>query len=177
MHLPVWPRGPGVLYEWGSCGRNGRPRRLADTPRIGYNHAVTSDTEQPIPAFTLEQIDDIHARLGSAQTLDDYVRALRSIGVARYDSFVADGHSEFFDAGGAMLATPPAHVSLEISTVVDVDAARAHLDRHGLGETAYLEMSQGLADSGIERWTVDTAAMTMTFRDGQGNDRIVDKIT
>jgi hypothetical protein len=40
--------------------------------------------------FTIEQIDALHGRLGSAQTLADYVRELAAIGVARYDSFVSD---------------------------------------------------------------------------------------
>jgi uncharacterized protein YbcV (DUF1398 family) len=35
----------------------------------------------------------------------------------------------------------------------------------------YLEMSKGLADSGIEKWTVDTKNMTMTFY-----DKVEDKV-
>jgi uncharacterized protein YbcV (DUF1398 family) len=126
--------------------------------------------------INLAQIDEIHGRLGSQETLADYVRALRSIGVTRYDSFVRDGHSEFVDAGGGTVVTPAVHSPLEISAVVDAGAARLHLDRHARGETGYLEMSHGLAASGIDRWTVDTAAMTMAFRDGNGNACIVEAI-
>jgi hypothetical protein len=43
--------------------------------------------------FTIEQIDELHARLGSAKTLAEYVRVLRAIGVERYDSYVADGQA------------------------------------------------------------------------------------
>jgi len=45
--------------------------------------------------FTIEQIDDLHVRLGSAKTLPEHVRALAALGVERYDSYLADGHSEF----------------------------------------------------------------------------------
>jgi Protein of unknown function (DUF1398) len=38
-------------------------------------------------------------------------------------------------------------------------------------------MSSGLADSGIEKWTVDTAAMTMTFYDRFGDHVLVEQIT
>ncbi len=38
-------------------------------------------------------------------------------------------------------------------------------------------MSRGLAESGIEKWTVDTDAMTMTFCDRAGNDLLVEQIT
>jgi hypothetical protein len=36
--------------------------------------------------FTIERIDDVHARLGSAKTFSEDVRALKAIGVERYDS-------------------------------------------------------------------------------------------
>lgn len=37
-------------------------------------------------------------------------------------------------------------------------------------------MSKGLAESGIEKWTVDTSKMTMIFYDKTGNEMLVDKI-
>jgi hypothetical protein len=45
--------------------------------------------------FTLEQIEEPHGRLGSAETPCEYVRSLAALGVARYDSFVSDGRSEY----------------------------------------------------------------------------------
>ncbi len=127
--------------------------------------------------FTLEQINEIHDRLGRAESLGEFVRALAAIGVIRYDSCVTDGHSEYFDADGGMVATPPAHDTLAIRDDADGGAARRHLDRHAAAETNYFEMSKGLADSGVDRWTVDTAAMTMAFRDKRGRDLFVEKIS
>jgi hypothetical protein len=43
--------------------------------------------------FTIEQINDLHDRLGSARTFREYVRALKALGVERCDSYLADGHS------------------------------------------------------------------------------------
>jgi uncharacterized protein YbcV (DUF1398 family) len=37
-------------------------------------------------------------------------------------------------------------------------------------------MSEGLADSGIERWSVDTDAMTMTFYSRSGDALLVERI-
>ena len=51
-------------------------------------------------AFSFEQIDDLHARLGSARTLPEYVRVLKTLGVERYDSYLADGLSEYLGQGG-----------------------------------------------------------------------------
>jgi uncharacterized protein YbcV (DUF1398 family) len=50
-----------------------------------------------------------------------------------------------------------------------------HLRRQERSETTYLEMSRGLAQSGIERWTVDTSRMTMTFYDKTGREMLVEQ--
>jgi uncharacterized protein YbcV (DUF1398 family) len=46
--------------------------------------------------FTLDQINDIHERLGKQTTLPQYLQALKAIGVDKYDSFLTDGHSEYY---------------------------------------------------------------------------------
>ena len=57
--------------------------------------------------FTIEQINAIHDRLGSAKTLAEYVRGLKALGVERYDSYLADGHSEYCGQGGQTVVSPP----------------------------------------------------------------------
>lgn len=69
------------------------------------------------------------------------------------------------------------HDELTVAESSDRDAFLDHLRRHEQGETSYLEMSKGLADSGIERWTVDIHAMTMTFCDRSGDALLVEHIT
>lgn len=55
---------------------------------------------------TLEQINDIHDRLGNAKTLPQYLEALKNIGVDKYDSFIDDGHSEYFGKNGHEKRSP-----------------------------------------------------------------------
>jgi uncharacterized protein YbcV (DUF1398 family) len=38
-------------------------------------------------------------------------------------------------------------------------------------------MSSGLAQSGIEKWTVDTSRMTMTFYDKASTEMLVEQIS
>jgi hypothetical protein len=65
--------------------------------------------------FTIEQINDLHDRLGSAETLVEYVRGLNAIGVEKYDSYLTDGHSEYFGMHGHKVIAPPAHDKLPIA--------------------------------------------------------------
>jgi uncharacterized protein YbcV (DUF1398 family) len=126
--------------------------------------------------FTLEQVEEVHERLGSAGTLPEYVRALAALGIDSYDSFVCDGHSEYAGSGDRRVTSGAAHASLAVAAESDHDGLVRHLERHEHGETSYLEMSKGLADSGIERWSVDTHAMTMTFYDSSGHALLVEQI-
>ena len=113
--------------------------------------------------FTIEQINDLHARLGSAHTLPEYVRALKSIGVERYDSYLADGHSEYFGQGGHSVVSPPVNEVLPVAETSQRETFLEYLRRHERRQTTYLEMSRGLAQSGIEKWTVDTESWSPTL--------------
>jgi uncharacterized protein YbcV (DUF1398 family) len=151
-------------------------RRLAGFAEIAANRQV-SKPPAPSLMFTIEQLDDLHARLGSAKTFPQYVLALKGLGVQRYDSYLADGHSEYFGQYGHIVVSPPVHEHLLIAETGQRDTFLQHLHRHELRETTYLEMSRGLAQSGIEKWTVDTVKMTMTFYDKSGKQMLVEQIT
>ena len=126
--------------------------------------------------FTLEQINDIHDSLGNAETLSQYLEALKSIGVEKYDSFITDGHSEYYGKGGCKVVSPPVHKKISIAKTSNKERFRKHLDLHNQGKTDYLEMSTGLADCGIEKWTFDTNKMTIAYYDRDGNELLVEAI-
>lgn len=124
----------------------------------------------------MAQIDDLHARFGRAESLPDYLRALAAIGVVRFESFVSDGHSEFFSATGDRVVSPAHHDLFAVADVSDRPAFLEHLRRHGDGATSYVEMSAGLAASGVEKWFADTCALTLTYCDRAGVTLLVEKL-
>ena len=126
--------------------------------------------------FTTEQINHAHDRLGDAATLPEYVRALNSIGVQIYTSYLSDGHSEYFGENGYTIKSPAVHEKLAIADMSNREQVLEHLHLHNQQKTSYMEMSQGLADSGIEKWTVDTNNMTITFYDKAGNEMLMEAI-
>jgi uncharacterized protein YbcV (DUF1398 family) len=126
--------------------------------------------------FTIEQINDVHARLGSAKTFAEYVLALKALGVERSESYLVDGHSEYFGRDGYRVVSPAVHEVFAVAESGERETFLGHLGRHERSETTYLEMSRGLAQSGIEKWTVDTGRMTMTFYDKTGREMLVEQI-
>ena len=126
--------------------------------------------------FTLEQINELHDRLGNMETLNLYLQALNAIGVEQFDSFITDGHSEFFGKDGQKVVSPPAHETLTVANRSQREKFMEHLDRHLQGKTSYLEMSKGLAESGVAKWTFDTNRMTATYYDKAGNEMLVEEV-
>ncbi|MFB6723807.1 DUF1398 family protein [Kribbella sp. NPDC056345] len=118
--------------------------------------------------FTLEQTNEIHDRLGNASTLKDYLLALRAIGVLASDSYLTDGHTVHRGADGYEVVTEPAHEVFEVAATSDKEAFVEHLRLHETGVTSYVEMSRGLAEAGVEKWTFDTMELTITYYDRAG---------
>src|SRR4051812_29108048 len=99
--------------------------------------------------FTLEQITDIHDRLGNKGTLGDYLRALQDIGVENYDSYIADGHSEYFGADGQKLVGPAFHETFAIAAACDKEQFLQYMQQVEQGDVGYVEMSKALAYNGV----------------------------
>lgn len=126
--------------------------------------------------FTLGQIHEIHNRLGNAETLTQYLQELKAIGIEKCDSFVTDGHSEYFGKHDQKVLSPPAHETLTVAKTSNREQLLEHLDRHQKRQTSYLEMSKGLAESGVEKWTFDTNHMTITYYDRVGHEMFAEAI-
>jgi uncharacterized protein YbcV (DUF1398 family) len=126
--------------------------------------------------FTLDQINDIHERLGKQATLPQYLQALKAIGVGKYDSFLTDGHSEYYGNGSHKVVSPPVHETFTIAKTSNREGLLRHLNLHNQGKTNYVEMSRGLAESGIEKWTFDTSKMTITYYDKDGHRMLFEAI-
>lgn len=126
--------------------------------------------------FTMAQIDELHSRFGRADALGDYFRGLNAIGVSRFESFVTDGHTEFVGPDGQRVDSPPHHEVFAVADVSDRAALLDQLRRHAAGETSYLQLSAGLAASGIDKWVGDTTALTMTYYDQAGTALLVESV-
>ncbi|RTL69582.1 MAG: DUF1398 domain-containing protein [Pseudonocardiaceae bacterium] len=128
------------------------------------------------PVFTLEDITRIHDELGNADTLPEYLRALRDIGVRHYDSFVADGHSEYHTADGHTLASGATHTTFIVSDTCDRPAFLDFMTLVEQGGVGYEQMSRRLAELGVEKWTFDTAALTITYTDRAGRTLLSEQV-
>jgi uncharacterized protein YbcV (DUF1398 family) len=126
--------------------------------------------------FTIEQINALHEKLGNMKDFASYVAALKSLGVEKYDSYLTDGHSRYFGAGGYFIESKPVHEKLVVADDSDKESFLRHLKLHEERKTDYITMSQGLAESGIEKWTVDTNTATISYCDKKGDMLLIEPI-
>jgi hypothetical protein len=62
--------------------------RLTKRIATSVNQVLRAAATPELEVFSIEQINDRHARLGRSRTLPEYVRALNALGVERYDSYL-----------------------------------------------------------------------------------------
>ena len=60
---------------------------------------------------------------------------LKALGVERYESYLADGHSEYFGQGGHRVASPSVHEVLPVAETGQREKFLQHLRRHERRET------------------------------------------
>lgn len=126
--------------------------------------------------FTIEQINDVHEKLGTMKDFLNFVTALKLLGIEKYDSYLTDGHSQYFGADGYNIESDPVHEKLIIAGNGDKENFLRHLSLHEQRKTDYMTMSRGLAESGIEKWTVDTGEATISYYDKKGKPLLVESI-
>src|SRR5215472_8401088 len=118
---PSLPSSPDQPHHTAASGQGKKPRKRLSVMRSSrrrlWSYAGAGSSIASV--FTIEQIEELHGRLGSAETLADYVRSLAGIGVVRYDSYVSDGHSKYFGRDGHRVISQPVHDQLSVA--VDSD--------------------------------------------------------
>jgi uncharacterized protein YbcV (DUF1398 family) len=118
--------------------------------------------------FTLNQIREAHAKVTSGADFPYYIQDLIVLGVRKYDIFVHDGHGEYFGAGTETLVSPAKYDVITVADTSDATGFSERLRAHQQGQTDYMTFCTDCANAGVEKWTVDTEAMTCIYFDKEG---------
>lgn len=126
--------------------------------------------------FTLEQIRIAHAKVKSGADFPAYIREMKQLGVLQYETFVADGHTDFFGDNHYSISSPAKYDTLEIAAQSNEEMFKADLLAHQQGKTDYRLFCADCAKSGIDKWRVDINNMTCTYYDKNGTMILVEDI-
>ncbi len=126
--------------------------------------------------FTLEQIRTAHTKVKSGADFPAYIREMKQLGVLQYETFVADGHTDFFGDNGYSVSSPAKYDTLEIAAQSNAEVFKADLLAHQQGKTDYQLFCADCAKSGIDKWRVDIGKMTCTYYDKSCTEILVENI-
>jgi len=126
--------------------------------------------------FTVEQIKAAHSKVKSGADFPAYIKEIKQFGVTHYETFVSDGHTDYFGANGYKTTAPAKYPELTIAEIPNTKLFKAELKEHQQGKTDYLTFISMCAAFGIEKWAVCMDKMTCTYYNKAGNEILIEKI-
>ncbi|MGK4569394.1 DUF1398 domain-containing protein [Flavobacterium sp. 3HN19-14] len=126
--------------------------------------------------FTTEQIRAAHSKVKSGADFPAYIQDLKKLGVTSYETFVADGHTDYYGAADYKTSTGAKYEPLNIAEISNTAQFKADLRSHQHGNTDYPTFCNDCAKSGIEKWVVNMAEMTCIYYDRKGNEVLAEQI-
>lgn len=126
--------------------------------------------------FTIEQIKSAHSKVKSGADFPAYIQDINKLGVASYETFVTDGHTDYYGANGYKTSSVANYDTLTIGQVSNIEQFKKDIKAHQQGKTDYPTFCNDCAKSGIEKWTVSLSKMTCTYYDLAGNEVLIEEI-
>jgi uncharacterized protein YbcV (DUF1398 family) len=93
-----------------------------------------------------------------------------------YETFVSDGHTDYYGANGYAVVSEGRNEPLYIAEECNAKQFKADLKAHQQGKSDYLTFVKLSAVLGIEKWAVCMEKMTCTYYDKGGNKVLVEAI-
>lgn len=118
--------------------------------------------------FTIEQIKAAHSKVRSGADFPNYIKDLSKLGVTSYETFVADGHTEYFGKNNFKITSDAEYHILTLAETSDANLFEIKLKAHQQGKTDYQTFCSDCANSGIKKWAVLISEMTCTYYDSEG---------
>jgi uncharacterized protein YbcV (DUF1398 family) len=126
--------------------------------------------------FTIEQITSAHSKVKSGADFPAYIQDLKKLGVTNYETFVSDGHTDYYGVDDYKTSSTAKYAVLSVVENSNVEQFKADLKAHQQGKTDYPTFCNDCAKSGIEKWIVSLGNMTCTYFNKSGNEILQEQV-
>jgi len=120
--------------------------------------------------FTLDQIKAIHSKVKSGVDFPDFIQNLKSLGITQYETFVTDGHTDYYGLNDYKISSPGMYKLLTVCTAANAGQFITRLKAHQQGKTDFQTFCMDSAKYGVEKWMVSIDKMTCTYYDKNANE-------
>lgn len=134
------------------------------------------DASIQTPTFTVEQLKSAHGKVRSGADFPSYIKEIKAMGVTHYETYVNDGHTDYYGANNYLAKVPAKYEAMTIVEDTNFEVFKAELLAHQQGKTDFLTFINMCADTGIEKWEISIDKMTCTYFDKTGNVILVEQI-
>ncbi len=124
--------------------------------------------------FTSEQIKTAHSKMKSGADFPSYINNIKLLGVTGYETYVSDGHTDYYGANDFKISTVAKYDTLIIAEKSNAEQFKMDLKAHQQGQTNFPIFCNDCANTGIEKWAVRMDKMTCTYFDKLGNEILVE---
>ncbi|MFI0491565.1 DUF1398 domain-containing protein [Flavobacterium sp.] len=126
--------------------------------------------------FTIEQIKEAHSKVKSGADFPLFIKDIKKLGVLSYEAFVADGHTDYYGENGYKTSSPAKYNDLIIAELSNMEQFKIDIKLHQQGKTDYARFCNDCAQSGIEKWIVNSVNMTCAYYDKVGEELLIEQI-
>ncbi len=126
--------------------------------------------------FTIEQIKAAHSKVKSGADFPAYIKEIKELGVTYYETFVSDGHTDYFGVGDFAITSTAKYDNLIIAAISKTEQFKSDLSAHQQGNSDYLTFCNQCAASGIEKWVVNMEKLSCTYFDKMGIEILMERI-
>ncbi|MBK9256862.1 MAG: DUF1398 domain-containing protein [Saprospiraceae bacterium] len=126
--------------------------------------------------FTVEQIKAAHSKVKSGADFPAYIREIKGLGVTCYETFVTDGHTDYYGGSSYKTTSPAKYEPKKIALECNKELFMAELMAHQQGKTDYPTFIGMSAKLGVEKWVVSMEELTCTYFDKKGNEILAEEI-
>lgn len=134
------------------------------------------DASSRTPMFTAEQLIKAHSKVKSGADFPAYIKEIKALGVTHYETYVNDGHINYYGANNHTAKVPAKYDTITITENANTAVFKAELLAHQQGKTDFLTFIKMCAETGIEKWEICMDKMTCTYFDKAGNKVLVEQI-
>lgn len=126
--------------------------------------------------FIIDEIKAAHSKVKSGADFPAYIQELKKLGVIFYDTYVTDGHTDYYGNNGFKTSSAAKYASKMIAEISNKEKFQLSLLIHQQGQTDYPTFCKDAAEAGVEKWIVRLDEMTCTYYDKAGNKMLAEKI-
>ncbi len=126
--------------------------------------------------FTVEQIKTAHSKVKSGADFPAYIQDIKKLGVTFYETYVTDGHTDYFGIHNFKMTAPPKYDKLKVADTSNSSQFKIELKEHQQGKTDFLTFIRMCAECGIEKWAVSLDKMTCSYYDKEKKEILVEEI-